>query len=57
MNKLYLLQITKHTKAVAVTISLAATVTIIIITIAVAISAILQCSLCYDQFIPDSIVL
>ncbi|KAL4001883.1 putative integral membrane protein [Acanthocheilonema viteae] len=49
--------ITKHSKAVAVTISLAAIVTILIITITVAVSAILQCSLCYDQFIPESIVL
>uniref|UniRef100_A0A0R3RK57 G_PROTEIN_RECEP_F1_2 domain-containing protein n=1 Tax=Elaeophora elaphi TaxID=1147741 RepID=A0A0R3RK57_9BILA len=49
--------ITKHSKAVAVTISLSATLTIVIITIAVAITAILQCSLCYDQFIPESTVL
>ncbi|VDO78572.1 unnamed protein product [Onchocerca flexuosa] len=52
-----MLQIAKHRKAVAVTISLSAIATIIIITIAVAAGAILQCSLCYDQFIPENIVL
>ncbi|EFO23435.1 hypothetical protein LOAG_05048, partial [Loa loa] len=49
--------ITKHSKAVAVTISLAAAATIVLITIAIAIGAVVQCSLCYDQFLPESTVL
>uniref|UniRef100_A0A8R1Y2S9 Uncharacterized protein n=1 Tax=Onchocerca volvulus TaxID=6282 RepID=A0A8R1Y2S9_ONCVO len=47
--------IAKHRKAVAVIISLSSIVTIVIITLAVAAGAILQCSLCYDQFIPENI--
>ncbi|VDM07791.1 unnamed protein product [Wuchereria bancrofti] len=49
--------IIKHSKAVALTIGLAATATIVIIATAVAAGTIVQCSLCYDQFIPESIVL
>nr|CDP91772.1 Bm1153 [Brugia malayi] len=49
--------IIKHSKAVALTIGLSATATIVIIATAVAAGAIIQCSLCYDQFIPESVVL
>ncbi|VDM99553.1 unnamed protein product [Thelazia callipaeda] len=50
-------RIAKHSKAVVLTICLAAVVTIALITGAVATGAVIRCSLCYDQFIPENAIL